>query len=198
VHFIRAIMQTKSDLAQAKLRDRQNFHGYTMMEILAVLSLVGILSAMAMPSLLAMQGGNNLNNSLEKVRSTLEISQTIAVQKNTSCTLYIPDGSQIFSTCLNIADRLSSGIISVPNGLPQVDLDKDVTIRTVNWSNTRGAGLTNYPSQIFYNSKGLSQTNGTIVLDSSSTSNKKCLVFNAGIGLIRNGRYVDNVCEVSE
>jgi prepilin-type N-terminal cleavage/methylation domain-containing protein len=194
-------MQTKFDLDHSKLLDRQNLQGYTMLEILAVLSLVGILTAIAVPSLLSMQGANNLNSSVEKVRATLELSQTTAIQTgdpDKPCKIYIPDGSQIVSECLIAADRTSSGIRDVPDGLPQVNLDDGVTLRTVNWTNSSNPSVNDIPAQVIYNLKGITQSNGTIILESSATANKKCLVVSAGVGLIRNGLYQNNTCEVTE
>jgi prepilin-type N-terminal cleavage/methylation domain-containing protein len=168
----------------------QKARGYTLLEMLVVIGIVAILIAIAAPSLLAMQGVAKLNTSSDKVRSALELSQTAAIQKNQSCTVYIPSGSNIVSTCLIAADYTSSGISGVPNGLPMVKLDDGITVRTVSMSGT--------PPGVIYNLKGITQNSGTIILESSDTSSKKCLTINAGIGLIRNGLYVGSTCEISE
>jgi prepilin-type N-terminal cleavage/methylation domain-containing protein len=195
VHLIKYLMATKFDLylyqrwlleTRSRQSSHQNAGGYTLLEILVVLGIVGILIAIAAPSLLAMQGAVNVNNSLEKVRSTLELSQIEAIKKKKDCTVSIANSTQMKSTCLIGYEAVDS------SGNPVVQLDSGVSMSAADWTGTS--------EQVLYNGRGLTQNSGTIILGSSDTSAQKCLVINAGVGLLRSGNYntSSSTCEIRE
>ena len=174
---------------------RQKDRGLTLLEILVVLIIIGILTAIAVPSLLQITLRANLPYSVERVRETLELSRIQATQKSKKCNIYIPTGNQIVSSCLISADSSSSGIAGVPNttGLPSVKLDdrNDIEIKNSDSS----IALT----RITYNSRGITQSSGTLVLSSrSSRAEQKCLIVAAGVGLISIGNYINNTCQVGQ
>lgn len=173
---------------------RQKDQGFTLIEMLVVLMIMGVLIAMATPSVLAMMSRAKLSNSVERVRDALELSRSQTTQKNKPCKVYIPTGNQIVSDCLISADNSSSGITGVPNGLPSIKLDDrdDIVIRN---SDSAVPLL-----KITYNFKGVTQNSGTVILSSRSNPDgeKKCLMVDAGIGLVRTGKYINNACQVGE
>ena len=160
----------------------QKDRGFTLLEMLAVLTIIGILTAIAVPSVLAIMTRTQLSNSVERVRDTLEISRIQATQKSKQCTIYIPAGNQVVSGCLISADSSSSGISGVPNGLPSVKLDDGIVIENSNLI-------------IIYNSRGITKSSGTVVL-SSSSGEKRCLTIEQGVGLISIGTYISTTCKV--
>ena len=172
----------------------QKDRGFTLIEMLAVLMIMGVLMAIATPSVLAMMARARLSNSVDRVRDTLELARSQTTQKNKKCNVYIPTGNQIVSDCLVSAERASSGITDVPNGLPLVKLDDKDDILIEN--SVSSISLT----KIAYNFKGITQNSGTLVLSSRSNPDgeKKCLIVDAGIGLIRTGKYINNACQVGE
>lgn len=171
--------------------NRKNIQGFTLLEMLTVLTIIGVLIAIATPSILATYASTKLTNSLEKLGNTLELSQVQAIRTNKKCQVYIPNGNQIVSDCLPTADNTSLNITSIPNGLPLINLDDGITIS----SNLPGS-----PPIITYNFRGITrivvtvggitQNFGTIILSSNHTSLKKCLAIDSGIGLIRFGTYI--------
>jgi prepilin-type N-terminal cleavage/methylation domain-containing protein len=174
---------------------RKKDRGFTLIEMLAVLMIAGVLMAIATPSVLAMMARARLSNSVDRVQDTLELSRSQTTQKNKKCNVYIPtDSNQIVSDCLISADNTSSGIAGVDDGLPSVKLDDrdDIIIKNSDSS----ISLT----KITYNVKGITQNSGTVVLLSRSnpTGEKKCLIVEAGIGIVRTGKYIDNICQVGE
>ena len=180
-----------------KLIDRKD-RGFTLLEMLAVLTIIGILTAIAVPSVLAIMTRAQLSNSVELVRDTLEISRTQATQKNKQCNIYIPAGNQVVSSCLISADSTST-ITGVTNKLPSVKLDNqnDIIIESIKDFST---GSTVSLLQINYNSRGITQNFGTVVLSSrrNPSGEKKCLKIDRGVGLISIGNYINNTtCQVS-
>ena len=160
---------------------RKKIQGFTLLEMLTVLTIIGVLIAIATPSILATYTSTKLTNSLEKLVNTLELSQVQAIRTNKKCQVYIPNGNQIVSDCLPTADSTSLNITSILNGLPLINLDDGVTIS----SNLPGS-----PPIITYNFRGITQNSGTIILSSTNTSLKKCLAIDSGVGLIRFGTYI--------
>jgi type II secretory pathway pseudopilin PulG len=153
--------------------NRQNLaQGYTLVEILAIIAIVGIMCAIATPSLLAMQGVAKLNSSADNIRTALETSQFQAIKKKTICDVSIPNGSQILQNCFNT-----------------FNLDSGITVAT--------SGLGTTP-QVTYNRDGLTRQGGTIIVSSTDTGDKRCLVVNQGVGLIRGGKYISSTCQVTE
>ncbi len=131
--------------------------GFTLAEILTVLTIIGIMCAIAVPSFLSIQGNAKLNSSLGIVRDTLEITQFRASQKKkdaagNTCRIYIKKNqNKIIGNCLVSSSGSSTGVtddtstikaFSSPSattivdtnsldGWAVVNLDGDVTIDDV-------------------------------------------------------------------
>ena len=154
---------------------RKKIQGFTLLEMLTVLTIIGVLIAIATPSILATYASTKLTNSLEKLVNTLELSQIQAIRTNKQCRVYIPNDSQIVSDCLPTADN------TTPDGLALINLDDGIKIS----SNLSGT------LPITYNFRGITQNSGTIILSSTpNTSLRKCLAIDSGVGLIRSGTYI--------
>ncbi len=171
----------------------QNDRGFTFLEILAILIVVSILVAIGSPSLIAMQGAAKLNSSLDNLRTALETSQFQAIKTNKSCTVSLPsNASSINGNCLNNGPSVNLAA----DDSRMTNINNDIIITTKSDWKTTNTQTT--PTQVIYNSKGITQSEGTIILSSTATSVKKCLKINAGMGLIRSGKYINNNCEISE
>ena len=164
----------------------QKDRGFTLLEMLAVLMIMGILMAIATPSVLAMMSRARLTNAVDRVRDTLELSRSQTTLKNQPCTVYIPTGNQVISSCLVSADSTSSlEIDGKTKSLSSVKLDDqdDILIRNEDSSVPR--------LEINYNIKGITRDYGTVILSSRSNPDgeKKCLIVKNGVGLIGTGRH---------
>ena len=166
---------------------RNRNHGFTLFEILIVLVIVGILSAVTAPSFLAIFNKNKVNNALIQLRGALEETQREAIRKSKSCTVTIDTTSKkITSPCLVTGTR---------------DLC-DERDSSGNCTKSRVALVTNLsgtPPTIQFSFRGNTNAMGTIVIYSSdnSTSNMGCLAISQGLGIIRTGSYNGSTTSVS-
>lgn len=169
---------------------RQNNHGFTIIETLTILIIIGILSAIAAPSFLSLFNRNKVSGAIEQLQSSLQEAQREAIRRNKACTVYLPDATQaqLISDCFITSDGTSTGILGVPNGLAIKKMDKMSII----------SNFSSNPKKITFSFKGntivdlpVNVDYAIIVLFSSDTFTQKktCLVTSNGIGIMRNGKY---------
>jgi prepilin-type N-terminal cleavage/methylation domain-containing protein len=139
--------------------------GFTLAESLIVVAIVGILTAMAIPSMSAAINRAKLAQATDMVVASLQEAQREAIRRNRSCTLTLDKVAHKIvgqQGCLLSGDRV----------LPD-EIDLSYT----------GAG------NIQYGIRGNTTTNQSVVLAIRNIPNARCLTVSAPLGIIRLGRY---------
>jgi prepilin-type N-terminal cleavage/methylation domain-containing protein len=148
-------------------REKDRMSGFTLVESLIVVSIVGILISIAIPSLVAAQNRAKLRQAQDMVVASLQESQREATRRNQSCKLTFDKGNnkiQGQGGCLLSGDR------NLPSG---VSLD-----------------YTGTASSIQYGIRGNTTTNKAIILGIKDDPNPtRCLTVSAPLGIIRLGTY---------
>lgn len=151
----------------------KNNQGFTLIEILVVVMIIGILSAIAAPSFLGMFNKAKLNDAVAKVKGALQEAQREAIRKNKSCTVTVPNvtNPNVTSPCFVTGYRTLTGI----------------TIRRDD------ASL----GTITFNFKGQTTTGGSdsqaIVFSlTGDTTQERCLMISNPLGVVRAGIYTDS------
>jgi prepilin-type N-terminal cleavage/methylation domain-containing protein len=141
--------------------------GFTLIESLIVILIVGILIAMGIPSFIAAQNRAKLAQATDTVVASLQEAQREAIRRNQSCTLTL---DKISHKIAGQAGCLLSGDRILPDA---IDLD-----------------YTGATGTIRYGIRGNTTTNKSIVLAiRDSPTNTRCLTISAPLGIIRLGSY---------
>ena len=141
--------------------------GFTLIESLIVVSIVGILSAIAIPSFIAAQNRAKLNQATDMVVASLQQSQRAAIRHNQSCTLTL---NKIDRKIAGEQGCLLSGDVNLPD---PIDLN-----------------YTGTSDSIQYGIRGNTTTNKSVILGiKDSPGDLRCLTVSAPLGIIRLGRY---------
>jgi prepilin-type N-terminal cleavage/methylation domain-containing protein len=147
-----------------------NQFGFTLLEQLIVVSLIGILASLAAPSFLGMYYRSKIDSATNTLRNAIQEAQRQAIMKSKDCAIFLPitdtKDAKITSDCFVLGDRL----------LNEVNLRHNYASK----SNT-----------IVFNYRGQANGLGTFVLDKQgeNISYQKCLVISNHIGMSRLGIY---------
>jgi len=156
---------------------RNSSRGFTLIEMLVIIAVVGILAAISAPSFLAWQNRTRVNNALTDVRGALQEAQREAMRKSKTCTVTLnTTNKKLTSPCLVTGDR------TLPNG---------VVIAT-NISGSPAKAAFSYRGTIL-----LSHT-GKIILSTGDNTYKRCLVVSSPLGIMRTGSYSGSNSSSSE
>jgi prepilin-type N-terminal cleavage/methylation domain-containing protein len=151
-----------------QIRDRQNL-GFTLIEILVVIMMVGILTAIAAPSWLSFVTNNRLSSSQSRVFSTLRDAQSTAKRGSTTARFVIGNDS--------------NNKAYVRSGTSQYQyLEQGVRVLSV----TRGATTVPLPLTIEFSAQGLpTKVNNATLLTSTDYPVKITVGVNNSAGLNR-------------
>lgn len=162
---------------------RKNNEGFTLIEMLVIVVIIGILSAIAAPSFLGLFSRNKADNALNQVRGALQEAQRQAIRTSKSCDVTLNTTlNKITGPCLVTGDR------TLPNG---VGIATNVVILT---------GETHPIITFSFRGTVIPADNGKVVLSTSDEPNKKkCLVISAPLGIMRTGNEITaGTCTTSQ
>ncbi len=143
--------------------------GFTLLEMLVVLIVVGILSAILAPSLLGLYARNQMAQALGQVQGAFQEAQRQAMRTSRTCSLTIDTTTnRMTGSCLVSGDRLLTG----------VSLRSSLTTLQFNIKGIMVDGNGSLLTQPI-----------TVVLSSSTIKQQSCLVVAAPLGLMRRGNY---------
>ena len=154
---------------------RKKNNGFTLLEMLITVIVVGILAAILAPNLIGLYNQNQVRDGLAKVESSLKEAQRQAIKLSKVCTV-------TFNTT-------NKTITASPNGclLSNRTLQDSVNITT-----NEGTPPATFNIAFSYkgNYGGLGKT---IIVSGNSTDERKCLAITSGIGIMRTGEFVGNI-----
>jgi prepilin-type N-terminal cleavage/methylation domain-containing protein len=201
-------------MRRSNVRKSKN-KGFSLIETLIIVVIVGILAAIAIPSFVGSFDRVQLNQAVVEVRGILQEAQRQAIRKSQPCGVTIvPATGEIKNywfdppTSTNLSDRKLCEIISEVverNGTQLINpIPHKVRILT---------NMANNPIQIVFGILGTAEfsvatavspppldSSGKIVfyVSHSSIQDKKCLAISNTLGLTRAGAYTGNITNAEE
>jgi prepilin-type N-terminal cleavage/methylation domain-containing protein len=167
---------------------RQKQQGFTLVEVLMSVALVGIMAAIATPGFLTWLNNRKVEDAFAQVEGAIREAQTEAIKKGLSCTLNLnitgpsPSITSTPSQCLptGTRDLAKLGVQVLANN------ETGVSIGTANLGT---------PATLAFSYRGSFSSPGVgmiVVYQSQGANRRRCLVIASGIGMIRTGIYEGN------
>jgi prepilin-type N-terminal cleavage/methylation domain-containing protein len=150
-----------------------NNKGFTLIETLISIVILGILSAIAVPSFMAGVNNKRVEEVATSIEGALKEAQSTAGRRNRSCSILITTTS---------ASAVDAGCL--PSGTRQIqDSGSNIEI-----AGTGGSGGTT----VTFTSTGATLASNNLVIyrtDAVNVGLRKCILISAGVGIIKNGTY---------
>jgi Tfp pilus assembly protein FimT len=163
------ILSSNFSIAEIRLRSLAppilfSQKGFTLVEVLIIFTLIGLISAIAVPNVFTMMKSYRLKSALNELTATIQQARMTAISQNANCVLSFNTGNQSYSV---FSDNGNGGGIlndGVQNGT-------EPTIKTVNIvSSYKGDVTLNAPSfgsTTVFNSQGMCTPSGSVSLQNS-------------------------------
>jgi prepilin-type N-terminal cleavage/methylation domain-containing protein len=147
--------------------------GFTQAELMITVAVMGILAAIATPSLQPWLHQQQVNAALNQVDQSFQETQNEAIKRNQICQLTLTRGKNVTVTgnCLVSGTRTLKGVTLEHNRANDWTISFD--------ANGQNRSPANNPGTLWLSAPG---------------AKPKCLVVSVGIGLRRVGNYVNNSC----
>ena len=134
--------------------------GFTLIEAMVVIIIVGILAAISGPSFLNWYRRTQLDNAVNDVRGALQLAQREAIRRSETC---------------DVTFDTSTDPVEINFCISTTTLPKPVNVTLSNGST------------ITFGFRGNTNSPNTITLSSEAVSQDKCLVISRPLGIIREG-----------
>lgn len=167
----------------------QSVAGFTLFEMLAVIIMVGILSAIAVPSYLGLLNRQKLNTAQNQVLDIMRTAQTNAKREKTFWTAcFHDDGTKVEWS----VSRLPEGDWSCTDATNRQPLSSDSKVIAINTTYTKFIAdpATYYPVKFKYDGTFVSLGRITLNIRNEPNGIKRCVFGSTILGAFRNDKDV--------
>jgi prepilin-type N-terminal cleavage/methylation domain-containing protein len=184
-------------MRRSNVRKSKNHQGFSLIETLIIVVIIGILAAIAIPSFASSFDRFKLNQAVVEVRGVLQEAQRQAIRNSKPCEVELNlSDKQVTANCQITGDRQISNIIDMATNISLITggMGNKIKIKF----GILGTAEFSVVSSI--NPPPPSDSSGKIVfyVSHSSLQDKKCLAISNTLGLTRAGAYAGNYTNANE
>lgn len=169
---------------------RKSNKGFTLIEIITTVIIVGVLASIAAPNFLGLLNRNRVQQALEQVEGAVKESQRLAIRRGKTCRIKFEtktiDGES--RQTINVVENTDTGETVAAGYYDGCLLNERVLPADIDINNTGGM------TKISFSGKGNSDpaiNTGTVVISHPQTDTDKCLEVQGFLGNILTGNWVD-------
>lgn len=203
----RTIMVKRTRRRSHLSRKRWWQRGFSLIETLVIVAVIGIVGAIALPSFASMMEGMKVNQAATELRTAFQETQRQAIRKNQACTVQVFTGSTSNQSLSNLhprthptpsisGDCLSSGSPSLPSKIQLATNIKSVDPPNPNVSinyGTQGSAEFSILSAAQAYQLPADPTGKIVTFVDNPKSTKKCVAISRILGLTRMGTYTGSL-----
>lgn len=175
--------------------------GFTLVEVLVIVAVMGIVGVIALPAFASMMEGMKVNQSVSELQIALQDTQRQAIRKSQACTIQVspssnsghghpPSTPSIAGNCLTSGSpKLPSGIKFATNLKPVDTLTPNVSIQY----GTQGSAEFSILSAVQPPLLPADPTGKIVTFVENPKVEKKCVAVSSTLGLTRMGIYKGSI-----
>ena len=119
----------------------KNNSGFTLMELMTVIAIIGILSAIAIPNVISWRSNHQLNGSAREIMSTINMARLAAIKNNATVTVTFDAGAGRVTT--SFINRVTGAANTATTSLrPGIEIDSTTFTSDAFNFNSRGLPIT--------------------------------------------------------
>jgi Tfp pilus assembly protein FimT len=139
-------------------------NGFSLIEVLVLCGIIGIISAIAVPTITPMMKSYRLNSAANEMASVIQLARMTAIGQNANSVVTFNTGSQTYSA---FSDNGNGGG-TINDGIQE---GTEPTIKTVNIASAYSGQVTfstpSFGATLTFNSQGSCNPSGTVSLQNS-------------------------------
>jgi len=156
--------------------------GFTLIEMLTVVIIIGVLAAIAAPNLLGMLNQTRLKDGLGQVEGAIREAQKLAIRRGQSCNIIFTTDTTTGNSIVETAPGSNGCLLSTR------ELPDSVSFSLLNSSSLVLIDSSN-EAQLGFSSKGNPTIEGIMVISHANTNTSKCIQIEGLLGSILTGNY---------
>jgi type IV fimbrial biogenesis protein FimT len=160
-----------------KFSNLLNQKGFSFIEVVMVMVIIGIVCTMAAPSMTGMMKSYRLKSAANDLAATLQLARMTAISQNANSVVTFNTGNQSYLAFSDNGDGGGTAKDGVQSGT-------EPTIKTINirteYSNEVTMGTPSFGLTNFFNAQGSCNAAGSITLQNSSGESRQIVIAQGG------------------